>query len=803
MGIQGLQSYVTKRLGLRHVPHEPLNLASAASSEGGWDPSPSPRGVVFDGESLCYWVTENPWTVGNRVDSVHGGESLHMYATYLKFFQRFMEEQIPICVVFDGIKLASKKATLIGRHKQANSQASAELCSENYGRSLFARRIMLEVLQALSTTHPGWVIVRNAVAEADGDCVKLARDLGAFGVIGNDSDYFALLAHAPAVKYISILSLAFTGTMHRYYPGWEFEDKHGCKEFELVDCNALHEHFRAWRQTGAVGRTTLHLAGGKNRSVAFCRSDDNPRDFTMLYQSGLEVIDVRRVKRPVISCRYFDSSMFAAALGIDVESMPVLAAFIGTDFLPQSDLRKFHEEIGVLVQASGWLDWADIPRSAAAMVRESIGGRTADEMRDTAVRLLSSPRFGIDPVKITSAFDFLMLRPTPEESLLHVYLRLLRLWGSFSECRVEPNVLKILGSSKHLRCPPTMEADSGGNPFHSRMNDHMRPLMLLFEPIFDLCLIAFRSYFLTCAPLSLECKIFLAAHPEGIQNFAAVIQNPETYAATVRDINMRIAEHEGSWIPQDEALFIPRDFIIDIAATQDSLNYMDLPTVVTMRQFVIRSFRLLAGVDTDRPVSIVLHPRVVDILLDVSINDSEFLDLCSFFCLVDMGYPNVYADESCPFDLMVQAYFLSILFRKNRLDADLATLRQGCLSLQPFSAIPLIRRNCALSFLSALSYGHILIDQAAVILNNTFGSILPADVTWSPSFKDLIDGRLFHFILDLEIRNGVADATMQGLKNQPMYMRLMEGTHHSALMLLMCVIRYCTLYIIYTFIHYI
>lgn len=790
MGVRGLYYYIAKVLGLKTVPHgEPLDLASVASSSRGWSRPLSDSdqaGVVFDGESLCYWATEVPWEVGNRVDSVHGGESLHMFMTFLKFFERFATEQIPICVIFDGVKLAAKKKTLLRRrrssvvgNKAVNKSTKAALTSEMFDRSLFARSVMIEALRVISNRYPGYVLVRCALAEGDSDCVRFARELRAYAVIGNDFDFVILMAQAPEVKFISIFAIIFSGTSHRSYPEWKYQKGLSWIEFSPENCALLHSAFQEWRVGGAGKQRRVRfsqLGSGLADVVTFERSDINGRELQVRFLTYVDnKPEVFVVKRPMINCRYYDAEMIASALGVDSTSLPILATCIGSDFLPQDDLKRFHQDIGVLQQAGGWLKRSDIVPTVAAMVRQSLGESSMNSLRSEVCRMLSSSDFGIDASKVNATLDFFTLQPLREEKVIQIFLRILRLWYPLRDGYLEPNVLKILSSGGRLRCPPTMEIGRFKNIFHSNMNENMLPLMNLFVTLFDECASIVVSYYQRYMPGSIENAVVSELKLAG-DRILEVVQNAGANTGCIDQVLQIVEGCDSDW---SAAHAMPRDFVNEVVAT-GSMRHLRLPSVGSVRELIINSLALC------QPTPITFPGEVVQFLLSPELRDSQFLDLCSFFSIIDMGYPKLYNQVENCFEIMKESYILSFLARNRRslaigTENELSEIKKTCVRLKPFHDIDSDCKNCIQSFMSALSYGHMLINQVAVIILNVLGDAFFADDSvkhWDPSFVDLIDGRFYHFIHDC-ISNRECDSktseTLQELRSSDLYKTLSKA----------------------------
>lgn len=781
MGVRGLYYYVAKVLGLKTVPlAEPLDLSAAASSNTGWScdsASTARAGVVFDGESMCYWATESPLVVGNRVDSVHGGESLHMFATFMKYFERFVTEKVPICVVFDGIKVEAKRKTLLKRrqsryvgNKLTQQGGTPELTSEMFDRCLFTRQVMLEALTELAMRDPNFVKIQCAVGEGDSDCVRLARQLNAYAVVGNDFDYVVLMSQAPEVKYISIFSIMFTGTMHRSYPGWRYKKNDATwVEFTPENCETLHVAFTAWFSRWSLDRHQVQISESQDQNqfeaVTFMRSDADQREISLYFttqENGNPV--VWEVQRPRITFRYYDSPMIATALGVDASSLPVLATFIGSDFLPQSDLRKFHEDIGVLKQPRGGLKLSDIIPAAAATVRESIGGPSADSLHAAARRLLSVPQFGIDVGNVDATMDFFTLRPLQEELAMRVWLQALQLWQPFRAGLIEPNVLRALSAGGILRCPPTLEIGLMDNCYHSNMNHLMAPLMDVFGGLFEICLSVQSSLYHQYAPDSLQHAIFsrLGQFDDGDSDLLGAIRRCTDDKGRISAILELVEERGDAW----GTMKPPRGVLMALP----SVERLSTPTVDSVRHLVINGLGVCSG------GAISFAPESMEILLRPTISDSTFLDLCSVFTLIELGYPALYNQKGNHFEEMADAYVLCLLMRSRReaargTDSELREIHKSCLRLQPLREIPSERRNRVQSFMSALAYGQLLINQVAVILLGSVGEALLGDYTWSPSFKDLIDGRLYHFMYGL-ISSDVVSAEVNRLKGSEFYLIL-------------------------------
>jgi hypothetical protein len=200
MGVRGL-SRVLRRQDGRAAIRVDLGLGGVQGRYG----------VVFDGDSLLYYL-ENRLKIRCPFHSIAGG-CLNQFGEIARdFMQKFVDTEIPIWVVFDGIQADLKRETRMNRRRMAVQAAArierlleagegvAEISVGRLRAGDLSKATLVQVLQEMG------MAITFALHEADNECVRLCEEKGAIGVISQDSDYFVL---DQTGGYIPLHSLVF------------------------------------------------------------------------------------------------------------------------------------------------------------------------------------------------------------------------------------------------------------------------------------------------------------------------------------------------------------------------------------------------------------------------------------------------------------------------------------------------------------------------------------------------------------------------------------------------------------------
>ena len=460
-----------------------------------------------------------------------------MFYTFLTYFERFLSENIPICVVFDGVKPRNKAMTLSHRRNVDISVTDEVMSTATMlmagSRQLFTRKVMIEALQFLQRKYsPQHVIVHNALGEADAEVVRIAHHLQAYAVVANDYDFLILLSNTPGIAFIPIDNFSFRGTEYRSYPAWEYQpiqtgagtDADGWIEFTKEECirlgaaalscsdkgNKNKKDFIVSVQLGDVIRSPADERFGYSQFEI--RGKPNKAGDKPLTGGSLRYA----VRQPNILAVRYDIRDISLGLGLEEASLPAFATLVGSDFLPHPQLRGVHSYIGTLrrqgekpdvIPAVAALvrqhaEWSQI---SAAAVRDEGGegeGEGEEGGKETGVlfpfnesffaRIASSSSqhhgelHSPDATSVVSPADmskmaraaigFFSLHRNPEEFLLAAALILSGLFPTFQAGLLETRVVKCLVThNRVISMPNAMELT--GSHYDSNSNDNCYPLM--------------------------------------------------------------------------------------------------------------------------------------------------------------------------------------------------------------------------------------------------------------------------------------------------------------------------------------
>ena len=349
----------------------------------------------------------------------------------------------------------------------------------NGSRELFTRKVMIEALYQLQQKYSRRnVIIHNALGEADSEVVRVARELNAYAIVGNDYDFVVLLSNAPDIAYIHIDNIAFRGTEQRSYPSWEYQrsDNKDWDEFTKEECLRLDSAFKSSRDFFVPVSIGNVVRGDADKRFGYSQ-------FKLRVSGSGEFVAVRQ---PNILVLKFDVRDIFLGLGLEETSIPAFATLVGCDFLPYHLLRDFHKNIGILKRQG---DVQDIIPSVAALVRqhgewsqllttspfpfnEHFFARFSNGHEEMANEL--SPKEMSTMAR--ASVEFFSLQRDREELLLGAVLLLTGLFDSFSRGLLEARVVKYLvRSSDTISMPPPMELST--SIYNSRVNENLYPLM--------------------------------------------------------------------------------------------------------------------------------------------------------------------------------------------------------------------------------------------------------------------------------------------------------------------------------------
>jgi hypothetical protein len=450
--------------------------------------------------------------VGNRVDFLFGGQSLPTFYTFLVYFERFLSENIPICVVFDGVKPQGKSITLTQRRKQLvnvteDVLTKASMC-DGGSRQLFTQRVMVEALLYLQQKYSSsFVIVHSALGEGDADVVRLARHLNAYAVVANDYDYIILLSTTPRIAYIPIDNIDFRGTEFRSFPAWEYQlagakgPKDAWIEFSKEDCLLLAAAAQEQKKDFAQ-QQGKHFASLSLGNVKYAAPDSKFGYSQFKMCSNAEgVVSLQDVRQPNILVLRYDVKDISLGLGLEESSLPAFATLVGCDFLPFQLLRGFHRDIGTMRRQGETHDvipvvaslvrqhaeWSHL--SAAAATGGSAFPFPFDEQffsrappPPPAAPVTAAPVTSevVSPAEMSNmareSILFFNLHRNRDELMLAAALLQTGLFRSFQSGLLDSRLVKCLVCNlDSISMPPAKELTN--SRYNSRVNDNCYPLM--------------------------------------------------------------------------------------------------------------------------------------------------------------------------------------------------------------------------------------------------------------------------------------------------------------------------------------
>lgn len=727
-----------------------------------------------------------------------------MFFNFLLYFERFVSENIPICVVFDGVKPPNKAMTLSTRRQQYVSIADEILTSatmNNLGsRELFTRKVMIESLQFLQRKYSQTqVIIHCALGEGDAEVIRMAQHLHAYAVIGNDYDHVVLLSSAPDIAFVPIDNISFRGTEFRSFPCWDYKKNVASSsseewiELSKEDCVLLDSAHKRKNEPFSVHLSNDMLAVQSDPDI-----ETGYMQYEIRFKTRDNVFTRRTLRQPNILVLRYDIHDICLGLGLEEGSLPAFATLVGCDFLPGPVLKDFHSYIGTLrrqgassdiIPAVASLvrqhaDWSYLnPSSVSFPFDESFFARAVDGSHEI------SPQDMCEMAK--ASVGFFTLRRDPQEYMLGAALLLTGLFPSFQGGLVEARVAQCLvHNSDHFSMPQPMELSDSN--FHSNVNVQLYPLMRVVIALLERL---GKSFFRQVMLLRLDEELDIVSEHRLLEStqirIATVLKSYDF--DSILDVTRRRRGKLDDVSPNSEAAAseiyqIMHQFysICDSDASQVLNVSFDAPVGKcggdSTRRMILDTLSIVVeGNSTTRSSSVTnKRSQVVKYYNDVwnrarcgslletftslvgeeAASDADFFDLMSLFSVLCCGYTDVWGGDNAT-ALLIRAYLICMILKSGRIDLtseekpellDSDHTKALCLHLNVSSSHDQVTKGFSStsessrvqSMLTALSTTHLLINQSIELIRVVPNHSQPIEI--KPSFVDLVDGRLLHFV---------------------------------------------------------